>query len=129
MKRQFLWFVLAGTIGFAVDAGVLYGMLALGAGYFAGRGVSFLAAVWATWQVNRRYTFDVTSVASRWMEWWKYLFAMSGGGVVNYAAYSAVVMLLPKSAWLPIFAVATGSVAGLMVNFLSAKLWVFKTRI
>jgi putative flippase GtrA len=53
---------------------------------------------------------------------------MLGGGVVNYAAYSATVLLLPKSALLPLIGVAVGSLAGMTVNFVSAKLWVFKAR-
>jgi putative flippase GtrA len=103
-------------------------MLALGAGYFAGRAVSFVAAVWSTWQINRRFTFVQRSDKSAWVEWWHYLFAMLGGGAVNYAAYSAAVLLLPKSALLPLIAVAIGSLAGMTVNFVSAKLWVFKAR-
>ena len=44
MHRQFLRFALAGTLGFVVDVGVLYRMLALGLGYYLGRAVSFLTA-------------------------------------------------------------------------------------
>jgi putative flippase GtrA len=128
MKRELLRFAIAGVIGLVVDAGVLYGMLALGAGYFVGRAVSFVAAVWSTWQFNRRFTFVQGSNKSAWAEWWHYLFAMLGGGVVNYAAYSATVLLLPKSALLPLIGVAIGSLAGMTVNFVSAKLWVFKAR-
>jgi len=128
MKRELLRFALAGVAGFVVDAGVLYSMLAIGAGYFLGRGFSFLAAVWATWQINRRFTFTERTDKSLWTEWWHYLLAMLGGGAVNYAAYSAAVLLLPKGPLLPLFAVAVGSLAGMTVNFVSAKLWVFKAR-
>ncbi|ACC70054.1 GtrA family protein [Paraburkholderia phymatum] len=128
MKRELLRFAIAGVVGLLVDAGVLYGMLALGAGYFVGRAVSFIAAVWSTWQINRRFTFVEGSNKSAWAEWWHYLFAMLGGGAVNYAAYSATILLLPKSALLPLIAVAVGSLAGMTVNFVSAKLWVFKAR-
>jgi putative flippase GtrA len=53
---------------------------------------------------------------------------MLGGGVVNYAVYSAVVMSVPQSAMLPLYAVSTGSIAGMAINFLTAKLWVFSKR-
>jgi putative flippase GtrA len=53
---------------------------------------------------------------------------MTGGGAVNYAAYAAVVVLLPKSGLLPVYAVAVGSIAGMAINFLGARLWVFKKR-
>jgi putative flippase GtrA len=137
MRKQLFRFGIAGVAGFLVDAGVLYLMLALGLGYYAGRVVSFLCAVFATWQINRHYTFTPRANAgsataarapSLWIEWWRYLLAMSGGGAVNYAAYSATVFLLHPMRFLPLFAVAVGSVAGLGVNFLSAKFWVFRHR-
>ncbi|MGV2288030.1 GtrA family protein [Trinickia sp. YCB016] len=137
MRKQLVRFGIAGVAGFLVDAGVLYLMLALGLGYYAGRVVSFLCAVFATWQINRHYTFtpranvEAVTTARRpslWKEWWQYLLAMSGGGAVNYAAYSATVFLLHPMRFLPLLAVAVGSVAGLGVNFLSAKFWVFRHR-
>lgn len=126
MQRQLVRFAFAGGVGFLVDAGVLYLMLWLGLGYYAGRAVSFLCAVWATWQINRRYTFTSTRRRSPLSEWWRYLAAMSAGGGVNYAAYSSVVALLRPAPWLPLFAVAAGSIAGLAINFATAKWWVFR---
>lgn len=125
-RGQLARFLVAGVMGFLVDSGVLYLTLWLGLGYFAGRGVSFFCAVWTTWQINRRYTFVASLRQSVWAEWWRYLAAMSVGGGVNYAAYSAVVSLLPPASWLPVLAVAAGSVAGLTVNFATAKWWVFR---
>ena len=128
MRRELVRFVIAGVFGFVVDAGVLYIALAAGLGYFAGRAVSFLCAVWATWQINRRYTFTSNQEDSAWAEWWRYLAAMSAGGFVNYGAYSATVLTLKGLPFLPIVAVAAGSLAGMVVNFATAKLWVFKQR-
>jgi putative flippase GtrA len=128
MRRELVRFVIAGVFGFVVDAGVLYIALAAGLGYFAGRAVSFLCAVWATWQINRRYTFVSDRSESTWVEWWRYLAAMSAGGVVNYGAYSAAVLTLKGLPFLPIVAVAAGSLAGMVVNFATAKLWVFRQR-
>jgi putative flippase GtrA len=127
MKREIVRFAIAGVIGFLVDAAALYAALALGAGYFLGRLCSFLLAVWATWQFNRRFTFPGKRAESAWKEWWRYLLAMSAGGLVNLGAYALTVLLLPKEPWLPLFAVAVGSGAGMCVNFASAKWWVFKS--
>ncbi|MEX3954893.1 GtrA family protein [Trinickia sp. EG282A] len=126
MRHQLTRFLVAGVMGFLVDTGVLYLMLWLGLGYFAGRAISFLCAVWTTWQFNRRYTFAPSRHQSIWAEWWRYLAAMSAGGGVNYAAYSGAVSLLRPAPWLPVLAVAVGSVAGLVVNFATAKWWVFR---
>jgi len=53
---------------------------------------------------------------------------MSVGGCVNYAAYSVVVLTQPRTALLPFIGVAAGSIAGLFVNFVSARWWVFRHR-
>lgn len=124
--KQFILFAIAGAVGFLVDVAILYLMLAGGLGYFVGRAISFLSAVIVTWQINRRYTFYATAHDGLWREWWRYLVAMSAGGVVNYSCYTAVVLLLPKTYLLPVIAVAAGSISGLGVNFLTSKFWVFK---
>lgn len=126
MKREILRFAIGGVLGFLVDAAALYAAVALGAGYFLGRACSFLLAVWATWHFNRRFTFPGDRRESAWSQWWRYLLAMSAGGLANLAAYALTVTLLPKSPWLPIIAVGAGSLAGMGLNFASAKWWVFR---
>jgi putative flippase GtrA len=124
--REFVRFALAGVAGLAVDIAMLYLALALGAGYYAGRVVSFLAAVWCTWQINRRTTFANGLLGSAWRQWWRYLGAMLGGGLVNYAAYSLVIAFGPAHPMLALAGVCAGSLAGMTVNFVSAKLLVFR---
>ncbi|MDB5949131.1 MAG: GtrA family protein [Massilia sp.] len=118
----------AGIAGLAVDVAVLYLALFLGLGLYAGRVASFVCAVFATWRINRRFTFggDHAAPVSPWREWWRYLAAMLGGGLVNYAAYGAVIAFGPRVALLPMAAVAIGSLAGMAVNFAGAKFFVFK---
>lgn len=125
-QREFLRFALAGVAGFIVDAGVLYLALALGCGPYIGRVVSFLCAAFVTWQINRRITFATRDSVSLWREWNQYLLAMSFGGACNYAVYAIAVEILPRSAARPALAVAAGSIAGMFINFLTAKLWVFR---
>ena len=128
MRRQFLWFALAGAAGFLVDIGVLYAALYLGAGYYLGRIFSFTAAATVTWLINRRLAFAHAAGEDLLHEWLRYLSAMLGGGAVNYLVYAVCIHVLPGGALMPLFAVAAGSVAGLLVNFLVAKNWVFRTR-
>jgi putative flippase GtrA len=122
---RLLRFAAAGVVGLLADILVLYLALALGLGYYGGRVISFLAAVWVTWQLNRRYTF-IASEGSAWREFLRYLGAMLGGGLVNYLAYGAAIMLLPEWPLRPALAVAAGSLAGMGINFLSARFLVFK---
>ena len=126
--REFLRFAIAGAIGFVVDAGVLTLAMALGCGPYLGRVLSFLCAAFVTWQINRRITFTGRSSGSLWKEWYQYLLAMSFGGACNYAAYAVALKLLPKGPAAPVLAVAAGSIAGMFVNFLTAKLWVFRSK-
>jgi putative flippase GtrA len=125
LRTELPRFIAAGVLGLLVDIGMLYGARALGLGWFGGRALSFPCAVWATWQLNRRYTFARRTGLSAWREWWRYFFAMLGGGAVNYAAYSAVVLALPQLTFLPAIAVAVGSLAGMTFNFASARYYVF----
>jgi putative flippase GtrA len=128
MKRQMGQFAIAGVLGFLVDTGVLYIGLWLGLGYFLGRVVSFLCAVFATWLLNRTFTFTTSPHQSYVSEFFHYLAAMAVGGVVNYAVYSVVIVLAPRTAWSPLLAVAAGAAVAMSVNFVSAKFWVFRHR-
>ena len=119
---------MAGAVGFLVDSGVLYLGTVAGLGHFVGRALSFLCAVWVTWRINRRFTFAAERKQSAWAEWWSYLTAMSAGGIVNYAAYGVAVLYLPPSAASLLVAVAIGSVSGMIVNYTTARLWVFSPR-
>jgi putative flippase GtrA len=123
--RQFGSFAVAGSLGFLVDVAVLYCAAALGSGWIAGRLLSFLAAATSTWQFNRRFTFAATK--SPWREWRLYVTSMAAGMLVNFLAYSLALALLPGAWWRPALAVACGSLAGMFVNFASAKRFVFKS--
>jgi putative flippase GtrA len=124
--RQFIRFAIAGTIGFLVDSGVLYAMLALGTGLYVGRLISFLCAAFVTWRINRRFTFTKGHRHSAWREWYEYLVAMIFGGLCNYGAYVLAMRALPHSGTGPLIAVAIGSIAGMFVNFATARLWVYR---
>jgi putative flippase GtrA len=123
---QFLRFGISGGIGFVVDVAVLYLALAAGANFYWGRGISFLCAVFATWQINRNFAFKPSGSMSLWQEWWRYLLAMLGGGIINYLASAVAVALLPPGPMTPMIGVAIGSIAGMSINFISSKLFVFR---
>ncbi|RZJ24626.1 MAG: GtrA family protein [Haliea sp.] len=127
LPRQFLVFCAIGTLGFLVDVTVLYALAPL-LGWLAGRIVSFLAAATATWWFNRRFTFAGDAalrggqVASQYA---RYLLSMLGGAAVNYGAYAATLVLVAHP-HAPALGVAIGSIAGLGINFLSARYLVFR---
>jgi putative flippase GtrA len=124
---QFLRFALVGTIGFLVDAAVLYAlMFGLGAGPYLGRAGSFLAAASATWLLNRVYTFRAAERSDPRRQWLRFVGFMLLGGAVNYGVYAAVVSIGPDHPVVPLAGVAAGSLAGLAVNFTTSRLFVFR---
>ncbi|WP_194712473.1 GtrA family protein [Noviherbaspirillum soli] len=124
--RQFWRFGIAGGIGFVVDVLVLYIAVALGSGVYLGRVMSFFCATFATWQVNRNFAFATATTMSAWAEWWRYVLAVLGGGLVNYLLFSLAVATLRPSPLLPMISVAIGSIGGMVVNFISTKVLVFR---
>jgi putative flippase GtrA len=125
MWRETFLFGVAGTLGFAVDTAVLYALEGA-MGPFYARIVSFLAAVLTTWLVNRNLAFrDRASAMSRQNEFLSYLTLMLLGGAVNYGVYSALVLWSPLVREHLVLGVAAGSLAGMTVNFLTARYLVF----
>lgn len=126
MNSRFLRFCLVGAAGFVVDAGLLQAAVTLaGANPFAARVGSFLAAATFTWWLNRHFTFGVGHAPSRG-EWARYVAAMTLGAAVNYAAFAATLLMLPFAVHQPWLGVAAGSVAGLAVNYLTSRRFVFR---
>lgn len=124
--RQFWRFGIAGGVGFVVDVLVLYIALAVGCGAYLGRVISFFCATFATWQINRNFAFKDAVALSAWAEWWRYVVAVLGGGLVNYLFYTLSMAMLPPGPLLPLISVALGSIGGMVVNFISTKMLVFR---
>jgi len=125
--RQFVTFSAVGTVGFLVDAAILYVVMSqLGAGLFGGRVISYLVAASSTWALNRRYTFRARCGANRTAEWGRFLVANAVGGLVNYVTYAVLVTLHATVAAHPVIGVAVGSVAGLLFNFTASRYVVFR---
>jgi putative flippase GtrA len=125
--RQFVMFCIGGTIGFIVDSGVLQ-LLVVGLSWdrYSGRVISFLVAATATWTFNRHFTFRGPRRHSLHGEWVRYVFAMSGGFICNFVAYSALVYFFNLDKQWLILAVAAGSIAGLGVNYMASRYWVYR---
>lgn len=124
--RELFLFGLVGFIGFIVDSGVLY-LLKSSLGLYYGRLFSFLSAVLTTWLLNRHLTFSQrASGLTLSQEFSRYLGLMLGGGVVNYLSYALLVYYVEFVARQPVWGVAVGSCAGMMVNYLSSRFFIFR---
>jgi putative flippase GtrA len=120
-------FAVSGGLGFGVDTGLLYALMALSVPFSAGRALSFLGAATFTWWFNRRHTFhsNVRREAS-WGEWLHYLAAMAIGGAVNYGVSVWSYQSFGIMHEYPVLALALGTGVGMVFNFLSARFVVFR---
>jgi putative flippase GtrA len=125
VARQMLSFSVIGVLGFLVDASVLYVALSWGLGLYAGRAVSYMSAVSATWVLNRRYTFERTSGDNKLHEWSRFVVSQLAGATINLGVYALLVHMSPLVAHEPIIGVAAGSLSGLLINFSVARAFVF----
>jgi len=115
-------FCVVGAVGFVIDAGVLQTLVVgMQANPYAARIASFLAAVSATWHMNRTYTFDVCHVPTH-AELFRYVSFMGLGALVNYGAFALCIAYWAFAHAQPWLGVAVGSVAGLGVNFTTSRL-------
>ena len=118
MMRFFL-FCAVGTGGFLVDSGVFIAAATLFPTLLS-RFLSFSAAVLFTYVLNRRLTFRVTNRAHA-SEFCRYYANMVLG--VFYAAF----VVSPFVKTYPVAGIALGSIAGLIVNFLTSRV-LFRTK-
>jgi len=123
---QMLRFGVVGCVGFVVDTLTLYVALALGAGLYAGRALSYLVAASGNWALNRVWTFRAASRHSAGRQWLLFLAANLLGFAINYGTYAALVANLPVAAAHPVLGVAAGSLAGMSMNFLLSRSFVFR---
>jgi putative flippase GtrA len=88
-------FVLAGTLAFATDAGLLRLITATTAiSPFAARPVTIFLAMLVSWGLNRSITFPTARPPS-WKEFAGFAAASFGGQVVNYGVFAAILTWQP----------------------------------
>lgn len=129
MRKQLFWFAVSGGLAFLVDAGIVQALVSgADANPFLARLVSVVCAMSFTWVFNRSVTFAGVRPPGQGLleEYVRYLGTQTGGMAVNYTVYSVVLWWFPWTQTWPVVAVAAGSAAGLSVNFLAAKKWVFE---
>ena len=73
-------------------------------------------------------TFRAEQGDSRKAEWLRFVMWNTSGGVVNLGLYSVLIAQGGLFMRAPVLAVAAGSLAGLVFNFLVSKLFVFRER-
>lgn len=123
MKR-FGWFLIAGSIGFLADAGMLALLLdATALGPFAARVVAILFALVVTWGFNRAITFG-RSRFPLLLEGARYGTIGLLSALLNYAVYAGLLLALPLLH--PLFALAIASLAAMAFSWTGYSRFVFR---
>ncbi len=120
---RFLRFLVIGSVGFVVDAGLLGALLVwTPLGVYAARLVSIAAALLTTWLLNRFVTFGPSSrpVAEEGARYGGVGVATS---VINYLAYSGFLWAMPDTP--VIVALVLASIVALAFSFLGYSRLVF----
>ena len=125
---QIVLFTVSGVLAFGVDILLLYAIMSQGIPFYIGRALSFIGAASFTWWFNRRYTFSATRPKpASWNEWLRFLIAMAIGGLVNYFVSIWSFQTLVTARDHPVLALGLGAIAGMAINFFSARVVIYKS--
>ena len=127
---RFAKFCAVGAIGFLVDAALLLFVTRSHlAGPILGRLVSFSVAVFVTFELNRRWTFQKDAAPSSYGQaFLSYVAVQAVGFGSNFAVYAICLALLPAQLDYPVLCLAIASGAALTVNFFGLSALVFRDR-
>lgn len=124
---QALRFGVVGVIGFLVDTATVYGLhFGVGADLYSAGAAAYVVAATTTWALNRAWTFRDAARDRPARQWAVFLAVQLIGFALNRGTYAALVTFVPLAAAHPVIAVAAGSVAGMGVNFVTARTIVFR---
>ncbi len=119
--RALTGFLIVGSIGFAVDFGVLAALLAYGVQPTVARVPSVMLALVVTWLLNRRFSFRAAG-APRLGEFLAYLSVAGASALLNYALYAGLLLL----GLAPLLAMAGATGVTMVLNFLGFSRLVFR---
>lgn len=121
---QLVIFGIVGIIGFIADSMMLYLLKDL-VGLYISRIFSFVFAVFVTWILNRNFTFKKGKRSNKLSEFIYYFGCMIVGGLANLTTYYLLIGSSQLIVEYPVIGVAIGSLAGMLINFVSSKWLVF----
>lgn len=126
LLRQMMRFGVVGGVGFIVDGGMLWFLLANGFSPYVARALSFPVAVIVTWALNRAWTFGAARKSGRIRQFNRYLAIQLIGAATNYCFYSLVVRTFGETSLAIFVGFVFGSFVGMFVNFWGARQIAFR---
>lgn len=128
MKRQVGWFLVIGSGGFLLDAGVTQILISLlGVPALLARLPAMALAVAFTFVFNRKHTFKAKDQCLL-RGFRRYLVSTALAQSINFLIYSGIMLVLHVDYHhFAFLAVTTGSVCAASLTFILSKYWVFKS--
>lgn len=127
LPAQMLRFGVIGSLGFLVDTATVYAAhFGLGLGLYVAGVLGFLVAATFTWAMNRRFTFPEAQGEPRGRQWARFVATQTLGFLVNRGTYAGLIASVALAREHPVLAVAAGSLAGMVLNFITARTIAFR---
>ena len=123
---QIIRFGVVGSVGFAVDGGVLALLVAAGVDPYLARAFSFPVAVVVTWLLNRNWTFAATERGNPIWQFRRYLSVQIFGNLANYAVYACCLFFLGATQTTILIGLVLGSAVGAVLNFVGVRNFAFQ---
>jgi putative flippase GtrA len=124
LRNDAVRFVMVGSLGFAIDAAILAGLVH-GAHWspFLSRAVAMTTAVLCTWLIHRHWTFASGRARPPILQSLLYATFQATSLSVNYGIFSALVLTGGLWRSYPVLAAAVGSLIAAVLSYVLAK-WV-----
>ena len=122
LGRDLVRFGIVGSLGFAIDLGILAALVHGAAwGPFAARAVAMAIAVLCTWLLHRYWTFAAGRTRSALPQSLLYGGVQLAGVSVNYGIFSVLVLMGGVWRSHPVLAAAVGSLSAMAISYVLSK--------
>lgn len=123
---SFLRYLLVGGLGFLVDAGLLELFIFLDLSVYAARGLSMTLAIGVTYLLHKNFTFtDAAKPAKTSAQAAGFVACQLFAAAINYGVFCLLLAALPDGFIARMFSLCCGVGAGLAVNFVLLRFFVF----
>ena len=115
--RQFIWFSVAGVLGFLVEVGIIQVGISMSFGPILPRVISLPTAIWITFLVNKNLSFRTEAQNNR-NHFFTYFICMLLGAALNFGLYTTAILF----GMTPVACLAMAAAVTAIFNFLISRI-------
>ena len=112
-------------VGFAVDAGGLWGWMRLGESKDVARLLALVIALQVTFVLTRWLVFESHEPGTFGRQWWRYMVANSFGGLCNFVFFEALTHSRWREVSGPWVALVLSASTAFFINYAGTRLFVY----